>query len=412
MDALLSTPLARQPYPGDVSGSVVDVILAVLIIMFALNGYRQGFLVGALSFIGFFGCALLGLQVAPLFVPLVDDPVSRVAVSLVVVFGLALIGQALAAWAGSKLRQSIRTQGGRRVDDVGGVLVSVTAVLLVAWMVAGPLASSSLPSVARSVRNSAILAAVDGVMPDQARVFYNGLRDTIANGHFPNVFGDLTPTRAREVPAPDPQLENSSAVRLARASVVKVTGSAPSCRRRIEGSGFVFAPKRVMTNAHVVAGTRGPLTVEVNGERENGVVVYFDPSLDVAVLYVPKLDAPPMRWASRPAETGDDAIVVGYPLNGPFTATSARVRDVRNVRGPDIYERSTVVREVYTIRAQVRSGNSGGPLINTSGRLLGVIFAAALDDPETGFALTAAEVLPVANATATRTERVSTGECT
>ncbi len=391
---------------------MVDLILIALIIMFALNGYRQGFLVGGLSFFGFFGGALVGLQLAPLVVERLDSPIGRVAVSLFAVFGLALLGQAVAAWAGTRLRHAISNDRARRADDVGGIFVSVIALLLVAWMVAGPLAYSSIPSLARSVRNSAILGAVDSVMPSQARILYDGLRDTIANGDFPNVFGDLTPTDAREVPAPDPRLAGSPAVKAARASVVKITGSAPTCRRRIEGSGFVFASRYVMTNAHVVAGTRGALTVEVNGARESGRVVHYDPNLDLAVLYVPALEAPAMVWAASQAESGDDAIVIGYPLDGPFTATAARIRDVRNVKGPDIYERRTVIREVYSIYSKVRSGNSGGPLVDSTGRLLGVIFAAAVDDPDTGFALTADEARPVVAAAANRHDAVSTGACT
>jgi S1-C subfamily serine protease len=404
--------VARPPYPGEVFGSVVDLILIALIIMFALNGYRQGFLVGALSFVGFFGGALVGLQLAPLVVARMQSPLARVVVSLIAVFGLALGGQALAAWAGTRLRHAIRSEQGRRADDVAGIGVSVVALLLVAWMVAGPLASSSLPAVAGAVRNSTILGAVDSVMPSQARVLYNGLRDTIANGDFPEVFGDMTPTNAREVAAPDPKLANSAAVKTARSSVVKVTGSAPSCKRRIEGSGFVFAPGMVMTNAHVVAGTQGALTVEVNGSRDSGRVVLYDPETDLAVVSVPGLDAPVMQWAAAQAETGADAIVVGYPLDGPFTPVSARVRDIRQVKGPDIYKANEVIREVYTIRSNVRSGNSGGPLIDPSGHLLGVIFAAALDDNETGFALTADEAQPVANQSLGRTKPVDTGRCT
>jgi S1-C subfamily serine protease len=395
-----------------VPGSVVDLILLGLIIMFGLNGYRQGFLVGALSFFGFFGGALVGLQLAPLVVERLDQPLTRIIVSLLAVFGLALAGQALAAWAGTRLRLAITSERGRRLDDVGGVGVSIVALLIVAWMVAGPLGSSSIPSVARSVRNSAILGAVDNVMPDQARILYNSLRDTIANGDFPDVFGDLTPTDAREVDPPDPALANSQAVRRARPAVVKITGSAPDCRRRIEGSGFVYAPQHVMTNAHVVAGTRGNLTVEVGGSSRSGRVVAYDPQRDLAVLFVSGLSATPLTWAAGQAETGQDAVVVGYPLDGPFTATSARVRDVRQVRGPNIYENATVTREVYTIRSEVRSGNSGGPLLDTDGNLLGVIFAAALDDADTGFALTAAEARPVADAAASRTQPVSTGDCT
>ncbi len=391
---------------------MVDLVLIALIIMFAVNGYRQGFLVGGLSFCGFFGGALVGLQVAPWLVEVVDSAFARVVVSLALVFGLALLGQAAAAWAGARLRGAITNEHGRKIDDFGGIVVSVVALLLVAWMVAGPLASSSMPSLSKSVRNSVILHGVDAVMPDGARVLYNRLQDTIAGGEFPNVFGDLTPTRAREVPAPDPALVGSPAVAVARNSVVKVTGHARSCGRRIEGSGFVFAPQHVMTNAHVVAGTQGALTVEVNDESRSGSVVYYDPNRDLAVLYVPNLSAPPMVWSNALAETGADAIVVGYPLDGPFTPVSARIRDVSNVKGPNIYEDETVIREVYTLRATVLSGNSGGPLIDTSGQLLGVVFAAALDDPETGFALTQNEARPVADAAAALQDPVGTGRCT
>ena len=399
-------------YPGEVPGSVVDLVLIALIVMFAVNGYRQGFVVGALSFCGFFGGALVGLQVAPWLVEAMATAFVRVVVSLSLVFGLALLGQAAAAWTGGRLRGAISNEHGRKADDIGGVVVSVLALLMVAWMVAGPLASSSLPSLSRSVRNSVILHGVDAVMPDGARVLNNRLRDAIAGGEFPNVFGDFTPTRAREVPAPDPALVGSPAVAAARGSVVKVIGNAPSCRRWIEGSGFVYAPQRVMTNAHVVAGTQGALTVEVNGEARSGRVVYYDPNRDLAVLYVPNLSAPPMSWADALAETGDDAIVIGYPLNGSFTPAPARIRDVSNVKGPNIYENETVFREVYTLRATVVNGNSGGPLLDTSGRLLGVIFAAAVDDPETGFALTRTEARPIADAAAALRQPVSTGPCT
>jgi len=396
-----------------VSDGVIDLILVVLIIMSAVIGARQGFFIGALSFAGFFGGALVGLQLAPLVAEQISDPWVRIVVSLIAVFGFALVGHTIAAWAGLRIRYAIRNDQARRLDDAGGVVVSVVALLLVAWMVAGPLASSPLPLIASSVRNSKIINAVDGVMPDQARVFYNGLRDTIASRDFPDVFGGMVPTRAREVPEPDQALVNSPAVRTARLSVVKVTGTAPSCRRSIEGSGFVFAPGKVMTNAHVVAGTTGDLTIEIdNGPRASGRVVYYDYELDIAVIHAPKLNAPVMQWAAGPAERGDDAIVVGYPLNGPFNATSARVRDKGPINGPNIYEAERVTREVYTLRSDVRSGNSGGPLLDPDGKLLGVIFAAAVDDPETGFALTADEVQPVAEATAQSTVAVGTGPCT
>ncbi|MER7334543.1 MULTISPECIES: MarP family serine protease [unclassified Micromonospora] len=391
--------------------SAVDLVLLLLMLVFAISGYRQGFVIGVLSFSGFFLGALVGLQVGPLLAQQFVDSGTRVLISLVAVFGLAVVGQALAGWLGSHLRKVITSDVGRRADDVGGAFVSLFAVLLVAWLVAVPLGSSSLPWLASSVRNSALLTVVDRVLPDQAQQLSTALRDTVDTNGFPDVFGDLAPTRARQVSPPDPALAGSQVVVNSQQSVVKVLGSAPSCSRRIEGSGFVYADDRVMTNAHVVAGTRSTV-VELNGDRYDSKVVVYDPDRDLAVLHVPGLPGPSMRFAAGNAGSGADAIVLGFPLDGPYNAQSARVRDVDRITGPDIYSAGNVTREIYTIRALVQSGNSGGPLVSSNGLVLGVIFAAAADDPNTGFAVTAAEARPVALAGAERTRAVGTGECT
>jgi S1-C subfamily serine protease len=394
-----------------VSGTVVDLILLVLIVVFAINGYRQGFVVGLLSFIGFFGGAAIGLQVGPVLANLFANEVARLVVSLVTIFGIALGGQALASWAGIRIRGGIRNRTGQAVDDVGGALVSVIALLLVAWLVAGPLGSSSLPGLARAVRTSTVLHSVNSVMPQQAQALSNELRATVNTDGFPSVFGNLIPTQARQVPAPDSALSGLAVVQATRPSVVKIEGSAPSCNRRIEGSGFVFAPNRVLTNAHVVAGTRSLQVLTRNG-TESGTVVVFDPERDLAVIDVPGLDLPPLNFTSSIAKTDADAIVLGYPLDGPYDPQAARIRDVRPISGPDIYNTNTVTRDIYTIRGLVRSGNSGGPLITSKGNVLGVVFAAAADNPQVGFALTASEVAPVVNAGRSADRGVSTGSCT
>jgi S1-C subfamily serine protease len=390
--------------------SVIDIVLVLLMLAFAISGYRQGFLTGALSFVGFFGGALIGLQLGPLLAQRFADDATRVIVSLVAIFGLAVVGQALAGWIGSHLRHAITSRVGRRVDDVGGAFISLLAVLLVAWLVAVPLGSSSLPWLASSVRNSALLQGVDKVVPEQAQAFSDTLRDTVDTNGFPDVFGDLAPTRAREVPPPDPALAGSPVVANGQRSVVKVLGSAPSCSRRLEGTGFVYMEERVMTNAHVVAGTR-TVAVELRGDRYSGRVVVYDPDRDLAVLYVPGLPAPAIPFATREAPVEANAIVLGFPLDGPYNAQSARIRDVGPITGPNIYNSGDVTRDIYTIRALVRSGNSGGPLVSPSGQVLGVIFAAAADDPNTGFAVTAEEAAPVADAGMGRGQAIGTGHC-
>ncbi|MET7401608.1 MarP family serine protease [Dactylosporangium sp. NPDC005572] len=391
-------------------GSVIDIVLLLLVVMFAINGYRQGFLVGLLSFIGFFGGALLGLQLGPLIADQFDDDPVRVVISLSCVFGLAVAGQALASFVGNRMRSAIVNRKAQAVDNAGGAVVSVVAVLAVVWLVATPLSASSLPWLARAVSNSLILNVVDDAMPAQADALSEALRDTVDTRGFPDVFDGLSPTRVKEVSPPDPKLAGSEVVKNSKKSVVKVLGTAPSCSRRIEGSGFVYAPQRVMTNAHVVAGTKS-VSVEVNGSQKKAVVVAYDPERDLAVLYVKDLNAPVMPFATKKAESNADAIVIGYPLDGPYDAQSARIRDHRDITGPDIYEDGKVTREIYTIRALVRSGNSGGPLVATDGQVLGIIFAAAADDPQTGFAVTAEEASVVAEAGKTHNEPTNTGKC-
>jgi S1-C subfamily serine protease len=391
--------------------SVVDVVLILLMLVFAITGYRQGFVIGALSLTGFFTGLLIGLQLGPLLAEQFNGGAMRILVALITIFGLAVLGQTLSGWVGSHLRHAISSPVGRKADDIGGAFVSLFALLLAAWLVAVPLGSSSVPWVASAVRHSALINAVDRVLPEQAQALSNQFRETVDTNGFPDPFGRLAPTRAREVSPPDPALAGSQVVVNGQRSVVKVLGSAPACSRRIEGSGFVYAEDRVMTNAHVVAGTKS-VSVELDGDRHNGRVVVYDPERDLAVIFVPGLSAPVMPFAARQAPSEADAIVLGFPLDGPYNAQSARVRDVSKITGPNIYDSGDVTREIYTIRALVRSGNSGGPLVAPNGQVLGVIFAAAADDPNTGFAVTANEAKSTATAGTERTRATDTGACT
>jgi len=391
------------------NGSTLDIVLLVAAVVFAVSGYRQGFVIGALSFAGFFGGALIGVQLAPMLAEQFEADVTRLGVALAVVFMVAVLGQTIAVLIGGKIREQLRTQSLQTLDSVGGAVISAVAMLLVAWMVAAPLGNAPAPWLASQVRRSAVIGTVNDIVPSPVRNLYRSFGDVVGSGDFPDVFDPLTPTQVTEVQAPNPQLARSPAVTSAHRSTVKVLGLAPSCERRLEGTGFYFARNRVMTNAHVVAGTRS-LKVELNGREADARVVVYDPERDLAVLYVPDMNAPAMQFVPQ-APTGTDAIVVGFPLDGPYTATPARIRDSRIIRGPNIYNNGTVRRQVYTLRSKVLSGNSGGPLVATNGAVYGVVFAAAVDDPDTGFALTAQEAAPVVNAGRAATQRVSTQTC-
>lgn len=193
------------------------------------------------------------------------------------------------------------------------------------------------------------------------------------------------------VDTPDANLANNPVVAASKSSVVTIRALAPSCQKELEGSGFVVSDHTVMSNAHVVAGA-DTVTVESNGTTYDATVVSYDPGVDISILDVPGLPAPPLAFANAPAATGTDALVMGFPDATSFEATPARIRQVIDLNGPDIYRTTTVTRQVYTIRGTVRQGDSGGPVVGLNGQVLGVVFGAAVDDAETGFALTANEV--------------------
>jgi S1-C subfamily serine protease len=391
--------------------SFVDLALIALALVFALSGFRQGLIVSAASFIGFFGGAVLGAQLSgPLADDIADSSVTRVFVALVVVLAGALLGQLLAGVIGRAVRKRVTWEPAKIVDSVAGAVVSAIAVLLVAWMVATPLASSPFPGVAGQVRQSALVQAVDRAVPGQVRSLYDSLRTAIDRQGLPDVLDPLTPTQARDVPAPDAALQDSPVVTQVQGSVVKIRGIAASCSRQIDGSGFVYAPERVMTNAHVLAGVTEP-TVSAEGEAYDATAVYVDEETDIAVLAVPGLPQVPLSFTPAPVDTGADAIVMGFPGGGDLYVGAARVRDRGEISGPDFRSTHTVQRDVYALFGQVRAGNSGGPLLATDGSVLGVVFASAIDDPDTGYALTAAQVSEAAATGIASSQEATTGAC-
>ena len=391
--------------------TVVDWIIVIAAIGYAIGGFRNGAVIGLFSLVGFFGGAALGAQLArPLGSHLAGGQ-AQVPVAIVCVLVVSLAGQLLAVWAGGHLRERITWRPAQHVDAAIGAALGVLAVLLVAWMVAVPLASSPYPSLSSAVRRSVIVRGVDGVMPTPVRNVYSSLRRFIDRSGFPPVFGDLQTTRIVDVGPPDQRLLRSAGVSAAHRSVFKIYAEAPQCNRGIEGSGFVYDDQHILTNAHVVAGTSDVAVVTGSGQLTAHVVVY-DPRRDVAVLYVPGLDAPALKFTPKPAGTNANSIVVGYPEDGPFDVRAARVRDREYIDGRDIYGHGTVERQIYSIRSTVRSGNSGGPLIAPDGTVLGMVFATALDSSDTGFALTDAEIASDANAGRHATASVNTLGCT
>jgi S1-C subfamily serine protease len=395
--------------------SWVDIVVVLLALAAAISGWRHGLAVAALSFLGVIGGALLGLKIAPLVVGLFEGDTSRVVVSVLIVIALVALGETLGVYLGRAVRDRMRLNAVRTVDSTFGSILQAITALVVAWLIALPLATSSNVALSSALKNSTVLSTVDSVMPTPIRALPNELRSMFDASGFPDVLSPFSSTPVAEVPAPSPELVKDPVVQRARASVLKIRGRAPSCSRALEGTGFVIGDERVMTNAHVVAGT-SDVSVEVpksggGSQTEAARVVYYDEQVDVAVLAVPGLAARPLTFNFSGAQTGDNAVALGYPLDGPFSSSPAKIRQRIQLRGPDIYESSTVTRDVYTIRGTVRSGNSGGPLVNPQGQVIGVVFGAAVDQGDTGFVLTADQVRAALDAAPTSTGRVSTGSC-
>ncbi len=390
---------------------LLDLILIIIAVCFAVSGYRQGFVVGVLSFVGFVGGLLFGLWIVPVVMNRFNTSLVVSTVSLCAVLVLAVLGQVLATSLGGRVRREITWRPVQAVDQSAGAVVSVISVMLVAWFLGLALVNSTMPVVSQQVRGSALLNGMRQVLPADAQDWFRSFADVLDRSGFPQVFAPFTQEHIANVPAPDPKVLNQPGVRSARNSIVKIVGNAPSCGKQIEGSGFVYAPQHVMTNAHVVGGVTRP-TVQIGGEGRlyRATVVLFDPTSDVAVLYVPGLDSTPLKFDSS-GNSGDNAVVAGFPEDGGFTPVAARIRQEIEAQGQDIYQRGSATRDIFSLYAQVLQGNSGGPLLTTGGEVYGVVFAKSLEDASTGYALTAHQVAPDAQQGENATNRVDTQGC-
>ena len=385
--------------------------LAVLAIAFvaAISGWRSGALGSLLSFFGVILGAVAGVLLAPHVVDHVDGPRAKLFVSLFLILGLVVIGEIAGVVLGRAVRGAIRNPLLRTFDSLVGVGLQLVAVLLASWLLASPLTSSDQPNLAAAVRGSRVLTTVDQVAPEWLKKVPARLSALLDSSGLPAVLPSFGRTPIVNVDVPDAALAADPVVAATRPSVLKIRGVATSCQKVLEGSGFVVAPNRVMSNAHVVAGSE-TVSVEADGTSYDATVVSYDPNADISILDVPGLPSAPLQFDMQEAPTGTDAVVMGYPGGGEFTATPGRIREIIQLNGPDIYHTTTVTREVYTIRGTVRQGNSGGPLIDREGRVLGVVFGAAVDDADTGFVLTSNEVAKQM-AKVGNTQRVSTDSC-
>ena len=393
---------------------VLDLALVALIIGRAFAGWRVGALVSLLGLVGVVAGALAGWWLAPQLLARAQLAAAGYAQTLAMM-AILLVGALVGEWVGARVGAGLRRHNSSRVGRFFDALLgSVSAVLVVAfvlWFVGAALRPMLPVAWARTLNSSTMLAKLDSWVPQSMSAWPSQVTDALRGSQWPQVFGGLTPEPELPIPAPDGNSAQSPAVQAAAGSVVEVQSHAPACQASMSGSGWVVAPQRVVTNAHVVAGgERVFVQLGGRGRAYESTVVAFDPDLDLAILAVPGLavDALP-RAGAQP--DGTEVAALGFPGGGEFTVSPARIRGSIIAAGEDIYGGAGVLREVYSIRGVVRPGNSGGPLLTNDGAVAGTVFATSTLDAETGYVLTDRATEALLDDAAGFSAEVSSGEC-
>jgi len=387
---------------------LVDVIVVILLVAAFAIGATRGLVAIAGSLAGLVIGSLLAVWAVPLIAPGVSDWEYR---SLVLtVCAIAIIGlcTALGTAIGAALRRGVDRAKLRILDRILGAGGAAIAGGLVLLLGAGAVTASGMPVVSTAVASSRVLTFLDGLTPDPLDSALAEVRGFVVDEGIPRIGELLQPEVAPTAPAialEDPELQRASA------SVARISGTAYACGVSMTGSGFVAAADLIVTNAHVVAGVDTPV-VELPGlDAREGRVVYFDEVDDLAVIAVDGLAASSLPIVP-PVTAGTPVAVQGYPLGGPFTSGAAFVLSVGTAPVPDIYDRDSSPREIYALEADVRPGNSGGPLLTDAGEVTGVVFARGADDERRGYAMTTSELLPVLAGVSATAPAVASGACT
>jgi S1-C subfamily serine protease len=378
--------------------TVLDWAILAFTLALALWGYRQGLIVGALTLLGFGVGAFAGSRIGPLLLTKGShSPYAPLCAAL----GALLIGALMAVTVESfalGLREKIvRRPFLNAADGAGGAALIASVALGLAWVFGAVLLHA--PSTARlraDIQQSLILRSLNDVLPPSGPLL-NAL-DRVDPA--PTVLGPAAP-----VAAPDAKIASDPDVLQAGDSVVRVLSTA--CGLGIEGSGWAVEPEIVVTNAHVVAGSDDTTVTTQDGVELEAVPVYYEPRQDLALLRV-GAPLPPLPISSQRQE-GEDGAVLGYPENGPYSLSPARIGETRETISEDSYGNGPVEREIVAMSGVVRSGNSGGPLVDPRGDVVGTVFAATTSGPRGGFAIPAEQVRQALRNTS---EGVGTGPCT
>lgn len=386
--------------------TLVDLLIAVAIIFAISSGYRRGFWLSLGQYAGLVAGVVLGAALAPVAMNAlnISGPTLRSLVAIMILVVAGTIGSSIGFWVGEpiRLRLLARPQSGR-ADSIGGAIFSALAVLSVSWFLGLSLSRIPSPALSSAIQRSTVLRVLDGIAP-RPPAFLAQVQGIIAGVNFPSAFSGLEPTPSA---LPLPASIDTPGIRAARAETLRIQGF--GCGGIVYGSGFPVGPGMVLTNAHVVAGTHGTTVQSSSGADFGARVVLFDPERDVAILYVPRLAAPALPQAG--ASSGTQGAAIGYPGGGDEKVAAAVILGQVLAQGRDIYGQNLVQRQIWIANANVIPGNSGGPLVDLNGNVVGVIFAASTSNTNQAYALTDQEVQPDIAAAQGQTSRVGVGSC-
>ena len=368
--------------------NLIDLVILAAVVIGLANGYRRGFWLSLAQYMGLLIGVLLAAATAKSVLDYlqISNPSARpLGAVLVLVIGGSL-GSSIGFAVGEPIRRGIlRTGIHTSTDSMAGAALSGFAVLMMCWFLGLSFSRGPVPQIAQQIQRSVLLRSLDTVAP-KPPAFLASVQSVLANVQFPAVFAGLEPTLPGALPVPTSV--DTAGVNRAAATVVKVSGI--GCGGIVTGSGFPVGNGYVVTNAHVVSGTQSHTITTPGGNTMRATVVFFDPERDVAVLYAPEYKVAGLTFG--PADRGTPAAVIGYPGGGPERVVPAVVDGAVSAEGRDIYNQNLVTREIYVMQASVHPGNSGGPLVDLEGRVLGVVFATSAGDPSQAYALTDQEI--------------------
>jgi S1-C subfamily serine protease len=389
----------------------VDLLDAVIILLVAsalFSGYRRGITWVGPSLIGLVAGIVVGAAAAPPLAAIFSkQPTVEPLITTAVFLGIVLIIQGIGTTIGFRARiHSLRTRFAQ-VDSVLGSLLAAAGVLAGSWYLGLTFSQSPWTALDNQINGSAIEKALDAVAP-RPPGFLATLENALRNNSFPNPFSAINPIAPP--PASIPPLVDTPGIRAATAVTSKVI--AFGCGGAEAGSAWPIGDDDVVTNAHVVAGSQRVELDTTDGATHAATVVYYDPNVDVAVLYVPGLGETALHTASSDPARGVTGAAIGYPGGQSEAVAPAEVRGTEMARGYNIYNSNIVTRDIEVLAAQIIPGNSGGPLVDTAGVVQGLVFAASTTDPNEGYALTMPQIAPDLAAGRGHTQAVSTQQCT